>query len=290
MSVEKVYISKQGKSYKLSEHFTLGEFQCKDGSDKVLYSPKLMHMLEELRSYVGGKITINSGYRTSSYNISIGGAASSMHTKGYAADIVVKDHNSKVIPAKYICCLCQSLGFKGIAYISANAVHVDMRPYGSYRGDERKGYGNNLKGDFYSYFKVSASTIKNLKYVEPTKPSKPIPVPDKKESVKEEVKEEDEMIFKDISEVPEWGKKSVQFRIDKGYTDGKKLEQSLVRSWVALDREDPYIKNIDDVPESLKPETKELINAGYIKGNGSEPIGMRTSTLRSVIISARMLK
>lgn len=176
----KKLISSVGRSYKISEHFTLGEMACKDGSDLVLYSTELMAKLEELRTYVGGTITINSGYRTASYNRKIGGAALSQHTQGTAADIVVKK-NGKVISAKLICCLCQSLGFHGIGYISENAVHVDMRTSGSYRGDERKGYSGNVGGDFYKYFGISKADIEALKPKKET--PKPTPKPQEEEKV-----------------------------------------------------------------------------------------------------------
>jgi len=180
MAILKKLISSVGRKYKISEHFTLGEMACKDGSDLVLYSTELMAKLEELRAYVGGTITINSGYRTASYNRKIGGAALSQHTQGTAADIVVKK-NGKVISAKLICCLCQSLGFKGIGYISENATHVDMRTSGSYRGDERKGYSGNVGGDFYKYFGTTKSQIEALKPKKET--PKPTPKPQEEDIV-----------------------------------------------------------------------------------------------------------
>ena len=73
-------------------------------------------MLEKLRAYGGFTVHINSGYRSPSYNRKIGGASKSQHTLGTAADIVVKK-NGKTVSAKKICCLCQDLGFKGVAYI-----------------------------------------------------------------------------------------------------------------------------------------------------------------------------
>ena len=167
MSIKTVYVSKLGKDYKISEHFTLGETQCKDGTDKVLYSTDLMDKLEALRAYGGFTITINSGYRTASYNKKIGGATSSQHIKGTAADVVVKKDGA-VIPAKLICCLAQTLGFKGIGYISANAVHLDMRESGTYRGDERSGYSGNIGNDFYAYFGVNTAQITALKVASAT--------------------------------------------------------------------------------------------------------------------------
>ena len=162
MAVKTVKISKLGRDYKISPHFKLSEMACKDGSDKVLYSTELMAKLEELRAYGGFTVSINSGYRTPAYNKKIGGASRSQHTLGTAADIVVKK-NGAVVNAKKVCCLCQSLGFKGIGYISANAIHVDMRAVGSYRGDELRGFNGNVGGDFYRYFGIGKAEIEALK-------------------------------------------------------------------------------------------------------------------------------
>ncbi|MGN0962217.1 MAG: D-Ala-D-Ala carboxypeptidase family metallohydrolase, partial [Clostridia bacterium] len=162
MAVKTVYLSKAGRVSHISPHFVLMEMASKDGSDKVLYSTELMAMLEKLRDYGGFTVHINSGYRSPSYNRRIGGASKSQHTQGTAADIAVRK-DGKTVSSKLICCLCQTLGFKGIAYISESAVHVDMRESGSYRGDERKGYSGNVGGDFYRYFGIRKSEVDALK-------------------------------------------------------------------------------------------------------------------------------
>lgn len=162
MAVIEYSIKKLGRDFKVSEHFTLGEFASKDGADKVLYSEELLSKLEELRAYGGFTITVNSGYRTASYNRKIGGASLSQHVEGTAADIAVKKDGTAV-DARLICCLCQTLGFKGVAYISSRSLHVDMRKSGTYRGDERSGYSNNVGGDFYKYFKVTKAQVEALK-------------------------------------------------------------------------------------------------------------------------------
>lgn len=156
------YISKVGRDHWISPHFSIGEMACKDGSDEVLYSTELMSMLEKLRAYGGFTVHINSGYRSPSYNRKIGGASKSQHTKGTAADIVVKK-DGKTVSGKLVCCLCQYLGFKGIGYISESAVHVDMRESGSYRGDERKGYSGNVGGNFFEYFGMTKAMVEALK-------------------------------------------------------------------------------------------------------------------------------
>jgi uncharacterized protein YcbK (DUF882 family) len=192
MAVKTYYVSKLGKKYKISEHFTLQEFQCSDGSDKVLVSDELLAKLEQLRAWLSGTVTIgiNSGYRTTSYNKKIGGATNSNHTQGLAADIVVKQ-NGKRVSGKVICCIAAELGFKGVALIkgSGYSVHVDMSPNRIYRGDENYGYGNNVKnGDFYTYFKLSKATVQGYKAkaAEPAPKVETTPVKKEDETVTQE--------------------------------------------------------------------------------------------------------
>lgn len=191
MSVKTAYISRVGGECKISPHFTLGEFASKDGADTVKYSTDLLALLEELRRFGDFTIEINSGYRTASYNRAIGGASKSQHVAGTAADITVKK-DGNVVDAALICCLCQYLDFPGIAYISPRSVHVDMRENGTYRGDERKGYSNNVGGDFYEYFGISEAQVDALKMEED-------------EMTKDEVRS---IVFEVIAEL--MGKKAVE--------------------------------------------------------------------------------
>lgn len=157
MPIRTAYISKLGRSYKISDHFTLGEYACKDGSDLVKYSTVLLAKLEDLRGE-HFTIALNSAYRTAAYNKKIGGASNSQHIYGTAVDIALK-HNGKPLDARYVCCRCQSMGFPGVAYISSTAVHLDDRASGTYRGDERKGYRGNVGGDFYKYFNLAKAEV-----------------------------------------------------------------------------------------------------------------------------------
>jgi hypothetical protein len=161
MAVETGYISKMGRDYKVSPHFTLGEIASKDGADKVLYSEELLAKLEEARSFGGFTVSVNSFYRSAAHNKRVGGASNSSHTRGLAADVVFKK-DGRTVNAELICCLCQSLGFDGVAYISPSAVHLDMAGR-TYRGDERKGYSNNVGGDFYKFFNIKKSQVEALK-------------------------------------------------------------------------------------------------------------------------------
>lgn len=135
-------------SKKLSENFRVEEFACKDGSDSVLISEELIVMLEKLRARLSCSININSGYRTVAHNRAVGGSLTSKHCYGLAADVICKK-DGKTIPAKEVCCAAQSLGFPGIAYISAGATHLDVRQ-GKWWADESR--HDKKVEDFYSYF------------------------------------------------------------------------------------------------------------------------------------------
>lgn len=87
--VEK-YSRKTDGNKKLSKNFTVKEFACKDGSDYILIDTELVKLLQKIREHFGNPVTINSAYRNAAYNKKVGGVANSQHTKGTAADIVVK--------------------------------------------------------------------------------------------------------------------------------------------------------------------------------------------------------
>jgi uncharacterized protein YcbK (DUF882 family) len=82
-------IAEMGSDFAVSEHFTLDEFACGDGSDVVLIHPKLIALLEAIRTHYGSPVFINSAYRSHQHNASIGGAKRSRHLYGFAADIRV---------------------------------------------------------------------------------------------------------------------------------------------------------------------------------------------------------
>ncbi len=75
---------------KLSTNFKVSEFACKDGSDAVLVAPRLVMVLQSIRSHFGKAVTVSSAYRTPQYNKKVGGVEGSQHTYGTAADISIK--------------------------------------------------------------------------------------------------------------------------------------------------------------------------------------------------------
>ena len=103
-------------------NFQIKEFACKDGSDTIKVDDELVEKLQCMRSYFGVPITINSGYRTTSYNRTVGGSSNSQHLLGKAADIVVKGVSPKKVGT-----FAKNIGFTGVG-IYKDFVHVDTRP------------------------------------------------------------------------------------------------------------------------------------------------------------------
>lgn len=88
-------------SMKLSPNFTLGELiasqaAARRGLDNTP-SPQVIgalkdlcvHVLQPLREHFDRPVVVSSGYRSIAVNKSIGGASTSQHTKGEAADFTI---------------------------------------------------------------------------------------------------------------------------------------------------------------------------------------------------------
>lgn len=86
---------------RLSENFTLTEFTKSqtglrlgiDNDPQGEHLENLRHLVNEIiqpvRSHYGRVMTINSGYRSPALNQAIGGASTSQHCRGEAADIEI---------------------------------------------------------------------------------------------------------------------------------------------------------------------------------------------------------
>ena len=116
---------------KLSKNFSLSEFDCNDGSvtpkEVIVNLQLLAEQLQVLRDFVGKPITINSGYRSPSYNKKIKGALKSKHVLGQAADIRIDG-----ISAREVHGIVSELIKDGRMKIGglgkyANFTHVDIR-------------------------------------------------------------------------------------------------------------------------------------------------------------------
>jgi hypothetical protein len=112
---------------KISDNFSLHEFECKDGNNQVKLHPELLQRLQTLRTNLNKAIIINSGYRTPEYNKKVGGVPDSFHIQGMAADIVVKGLTPKQVATE-----ARKAGFRGIISY-ATFTHVDVRQTPYYR-------------------------------------------------------------------------------------------------------------------------------------------------------------
>ena len=117
------------KDYKtaLSKSFKVNEFSCKGKGccGTTLIDEKLVTYLQKIRDHFKKPITITSAYRCAKHNKAVGGASSSNHTKGMAADIVVEGVKPAEV-AKY----AETIGILGIGLYEAkdgNFVHIDTR-------------------------------------------------------------------------------------------------------------------------------------------------------------------
>ena len=129
----KVYSLSAEGEVKLSDHFKVREFACKDGTDPVFVSESLVGILEAIRLHFGAPVHINSTYRTPQHNAEEGGVKTSQHTYGLAADIRVDGHT----PAEVYAVADSMLGEHGGVGIYDTFVHVDVRSKKS-RFDYRK--------------------------------------------------------------------------------------------------------------------------------------------------------
>lgn len=119
------YSKAKDSDKKLSTNFKVKEFASKDGSDAVLVAPRLVMVLQSLRSHFCAAVTINSGYRTPQYNAKVGGVTDSQHCYGMAADISVSGQKPETVAA-FARTLMPDWGGVGV-YAKKGFTHIDVR-------------------------------------------------------------------------------------------------------------------------------------------------------------------
>lgn len=110
-----------------SEHFSDAELACHhcgclpDGG----IDDNLLGLLEDMRSEVGGPLTLSCAYRCQKHNDELPGSVpNSQHVLGKAADVIVPDGMS----VDELADIAVACGADGVGrYYSSGFVHVDVR-------------------------------------------------------------------------------------------------------------------------------------------------------------------
>lgn len=115
----------------MSIYFNESELACNgpecEGMNNVGegISPRLMNVLDAIRSVIGQPIYVNSGYRCPVHNANVGGVPNSQHVDGTAADLTYDG-----IDVDYLARVAEECGADGIGkYWSQGFCHVDVRGY-----------------------------------------------------------------------------------------------------------------------------------------------------------------
>ena len=129
MAIREYSLAKDGNR-RLAPDFKVRELRCKDGTDTVMVDEALTVVLQCIREHFGKPVTITSGYRTAAHNAAVGGAKSSQHLLGRAADIRVQGVSVEDVAA-YAESLMPDWGGVGRYPVKAGRaagwVHVDTR-------------------------------------------------------------------------------------------------------------------------------------------------------------------
>ena len=124
------YILAKDGERRLAPDFKVRELRCKDGTDTVMVDEALTVVLQCIREHFGKPVVITSGYRTAAHNAVVGGAKSSQHLLGRAADIRVPGVSVEDVAA-YAESLMPDWGGVGRYPVKAGRatgwVHVDTR-------------------------------------------------------------------------------------------------------------------------------------------------------------------
>jgi uncharacterized protein YcbK (DUF882 family) len=105
----------------LADYFNRDEFACSCGCGGNTVDAGLLNILVKVRDYFGRRMTITSGYRCDSRNRVIGGAPSSWHLKGRAADVKVEGISPQLVAE-----IAAQYGAKGIKTYET-WTHIDTR-------------------------------------------------------------------------------------------------------------------------------------------------------------------
>ena len=108
-------------SINVSPNFKMSEFCAPHKGQWQVLQPHAIDKIQQVRDQVGA-LQVNSGYRSPTYNASVGGATKSRHMYGDAFDVVGLNVSQQTLYNT-----CNSLGAGYVAKYSSGHVHCDWR-------------------------------------------------------------------------------------------------------------------------------------------------------------------
>lgn len=115
----------------IAQNVHLKELSCRCGCatppERLPALVTLGFCLQRIRDNFNAPIYINSGYRCTAHNTSVGGAARSFHVSGMAADIRIKDVHPQIVYKHIILLMQKGLILSGGIKCYPSFVHYDIR-------------------------------------------------------------------------------------------------------------------------------------------------------------------
>jgi uncharacterized protein YcbK (DUF882 family) len=129
MTTNAVLTYPKDSNVQLSTHFNVSEFKCPcDSCKQTLIDKILISQLEAMRTLLGSKLTVTSGYRCEDYQRELRlkgyetSTGISTHQLGKAADV-----SDGVTPGHELEDLARRVGFMSVG-VGKHFVHLDLRP------------------------------------------------------------------------------------------------------------------------------------------------------------------
>ena len=115
---------------RLSQHFTATELACPCGTcNRTVVHWALVELLQRMRWRIGRPIVVTSGFRCAPHNRDVGGARSSLHISGMAADVQCNGLTPQMLAD-----VAEECGAGGIG-VYPRHTHVDVGEERRWRGD-----------------------------------------------------------------------------------------------------------------------------------------------------------
>lgn len=159
-------------SYRVTEDFTYGELIASDtaereGIENIPDEKQIQRIftlteevLQPIRNHFGQPVQVTSGFRGIPLNRAIGGADSSQHTKGEAADIVVGEHTVNEAFEEIV----GNFDYDQIIWEFGNWIHISYTTRRENRGEILTAKENEAGQTYYT--KWTVDKVKEQRYLD----------------------------------------------------------------------------------------------------------------------------